>query len=267
MIVIGIDVGGTNTKIVGLRDGVPMEPIHVRATDPITSVFGALGKYISLHQLTLQDISKVMVTGVGSSFLHENIFNIPTEKVEEFHAVGRGGLYLSGLKKAVIVSLGTGTAFVMADGNKIAHMGGTGVGGGTLTGLSSRMLNVRSFDSIMALAKDGDLSRVDLSWTKKNVSTMPLNTTASNFGKIADDATKCDIAAGLLNLVFQTVGIMAVFASSIAQTKEIVLCGRLANAPQAAKTMVQIHELHHVNFIIPQHAEFATALGCALVGL
>ena len=91
MIVIGIDVGGTNTKIVGLRDGVPMEPIHVRATDPITSVFGALGKYISLHQLTLQDISKVMVTGVGSSFLHENIFNIPTEKVEEFHAVGRGG--------------------------------------------------------------------------------------------------------------------------------------------------------------------------------
>lgn len=267
MIVLGIDVGGSNTKIIGLRDGVPMEPIHVRATDPITSVFGALGKYISRNNLTLSDVSRIVVTGVGSSFINENIYGIPTEKADELVSVGKGGLYLSQLNKAVVVSLGTGTAFVNATKDSVSHMGGTGVGGGTVLGLSSKLLNVRSFDSIIDLADQGNLSQVDLTIgdiSKVDVSNMSAHTTASNFGKISDTATNGDIAVGILNMVFQTVGLMAVFNAKIANTNDVVVCGRLAQTPHCREILDGIHALHGVNFIIPENAEFATALGAAL---
>ena len=267
MITLGIDVGGSNTKIIGLQNGRPMEPIHVRATDPITSVFGALGKYISINKLTLKDISRIMVTGVGSSYLNEDIYGIPTQKVEELISVGKGGLYLSNLEKAVVVSVGTGTAFVNASKDEVSHMGGTGVGGGTVLGLSSKLLNVRSFDSIIELANQGDLSKVDLTIgdiSKSDVSNMSATTTASNFGKISDSATTSDIAAGILNMVFQTVGLMAVFNARIAGTNDVVVCGRLAEDPHCLQTLEGIRNLHGTNFIIPEKAEFATALGAAL---
>ena len=45
-IVIGIDVGGSTTKIVGVEDKKIKNPMFVKATDPVTSLFGAFGKYI-----------------------------------------------------------------------------------------------------------------------------------------------------------------------------------------------------------------------------
>ena len=267
MIILGIDVGGSNTKIIGLNGGVPMDPIHVRATDPQTSVFGALGKYISMNRLTLSDIDRIAVTGVGSSYINEDLYGIRTIHVPEMSAIGKGGLYLSGLTKAVVVSLGTGTAYVNADADSAVHMGGTGVGGGTILGLASKLLHTRTFDNIAELAEQGDLSNVDLTIgdiSRSEVSSMPTETTASNFGKLHDHASDADIAAGILNLVFQTVGMMAVFNARIAGTNDVVICGRLANSPACVKTMAQIRQLHGTNFIIPLQAEFATALGASL---
>ena len=44
-IVIGIDVGISTTKIVGIDDnGKVVSPIRIRATDPVTSLYGAFGK-------------------------------------------------------------------------------------------------------------------------------------------------------------------------------------------------------------------------------
>lgn len=45
-IVIGIDVGGSTTKIVGIDGQEIKSPMFVRATDPVTSLFGAFGKYL-----------------------------------------------------------------------------------------------------------------------------------------------------------------------------------------------------------------------------
>lgn len=40
-IVIGIDVGISTTKIVGIDEsGVVVSPIRIKATDPITSLYG-----------------------------------------------------------------------------------------------------------------------------------------------------------------------------------------------------------------------------------
>ena len=166
--VIGIDIGGSTTKIVGIRtegESVELiEPLFVRATDAITSVYGAFGKFTMQNNLALSDIDRVLMTGVGSSFIDRPLYSLRCEKVSEFESVGNGGLYLSGLDEAIVVSMGTGTALMYAkrDGARTVtkYLGGTGVGGGTLIGLSRRMIGVDNIDHIEQLCAGGDLKTV-----------------------------------------------------------------------------------------------------------
>ncbi len=265
--VIGIDIGGSTTKIVGFDGNTMIAPLLVRANDPIASVYGAFGKFLNTHSLKIEDIERVMITGVGSSFLNNRLFGIPTGKVDEFMAIGLGGLFLSNLNKAIIVSMGTGTALVKAENNTAVHLGGTGVGGGTLLGLSNRMLNVRHFDELIEAANGGDLSHVDLTIgdiSKEVMETLPSETTASNFGKISDLVTKSDLAMGIINLVFQTIGMIAVFNTRIDKIKDVVLTGNLTNVPQSEYIFNRLSKLYEVNFQTPPNAEYATAVGAAI---
>lgn len=266
-IIIGIDIGGSTTKIVGLCDKEMIKPMQVKATDALTSVFGAFGKYTSENNIKLSSIDRIMVTGVGSSFIKERLYGIPTGKVDEFLSVGHGGLYLSSLKKAIIVSMGTGTAFIQADGNNIRHIGGTGVGGGTLLGLSNLILNIRSFDNIVELAKDGNLSNIDLTISdisKDKLTSLTPETTASNFGKLSDIATRSDYALGIINLIFQTIGMLSIFATKIDSINDVVLTGNLTTVPQTNVIFDNLNKIFGINFILPDYAEFATAFGAAL---
>ena len=266
--VIGIDIGGSTTKIVGICEGAPIRPMQVKATDPITSLYGAFGRYLSENGLSIPDISEIRITGVGSSFVKDDIYGIKTVKVNEFKAIGLGGLYLTGLSDAIVVSMGTGTAFVHAKGDKFEHLGGTGVGGGTLLGLSSKLLGTRHFKNICELAAEGDLSKIDLAVgdiTKSEEGILKNETTASNFGKISDYANKNDIAAGLINMVCQTIGMLAYFASRFSDTNNIVLCGSMTTIPNTSDYFSVINSLYGVNVYVPEDAEFATALGAALV--
>ena len=54
--IIGIDVGGSTTKIVGVKDGEIRNPMFVTAKDPVTSLFGAFGKYIYDHSIQLSEV-------------------------------------------------------------------------------------------------------------------------------------------------------------------------------------------------------------------
>lgn len=266
--IIGIDIGGSTTKIIGYRNGEIFSPLLVKANDPKASLYGAFGKFLSENGLRIDDVHKVVVTGVGSSCLTEDLFGISTKRIEEFNAIGAGGLFLSKLEKAIIVSMGTGTAFVAAEGNTARHLGGTGVGGGTLLGLSNRILNVRSFDVLVETAKEGNLSNVDLSIqdiSNTEMKNLPQHITASNFGKISDVASQGDLALGIVNLVFQTIGVMAMFASRKEQTKNVVLTGNLTHVPQASEIFDIMAKLYDINFIIPEHSEYATATGAALL--
>ena len=143
-VVIGIDVGGSTTKIVGFRHSGKGEeliaPLFVQATDPITSIYGAFGRFTMENGLALSDVDKVMMTGGGSSFRSQPIYTLPCNNVSEFECIGLGGLYLSGLNEAIVVSMGTGTALIhskkVGDATMVKYLGGTGVGGGTLLGLT-----------------------------------------------------------------------------------------------------------------------------------
>ncbi len=265
--VIGLDIGGSTTKIVGLRDGDVVAPLLVKATDPVASAFGALGKFLSVNHLELGRIERIMATGVGASFLKGDLLGVRTIRVPEFLAIGLGGLRLSGLQEAVVVSMGTGTAFVKADEKGIRHLGGTGVGGGTLLGLANRMLNVRDFDLLVELAASGDLSHVDLmigDITENEIPGLPPTSTASNFGRISDGASREDVALGILNLVFQTIGVMAAMVSRDRNPLQVVLTGNLTIVPQSRPIFEGLAELYDTRFLIPPDAEYATAIGAAL---
>ena len=268
-IVLGIDVGGSTTKIVGVRDGALIGTLRVRAADQITSLFGAIGNFLREYGIKLDDVSSVALTGVGASFVgDEPIYGITTRKVSEFIALGHGALHLSGFDEALVVSLGTGTAFIRAGKDGMAHIGGTGLGGGTIIGLASQMLGKTDIDAVLTLASDGELSNVDLSVKDivgHEIPSLPSTLTASNFGRIKSAATEADIALGILNMVFQTAGMMAVFAARNDSIQNIVMTGMLATFPQAAQVFAPIEEMFHLTFTIPPNAVFAAAIGAAMV--
>lgn len=270
--VVGIDVGGSTTKIVGFAPGGQLiDPIFVRATDQITSIYGALGKFTTENNLKLSDIDRIMVTGVGSTFMNEPIYNIPVFKPSEFSCVGRGGLWLSGLSEAIVVSMGTGTAIVHAkEDGTFDYLGGTGMGGGTLMGLAEKLIGIKDIDHIIELASEGDLSKVDLrvsDITKKDVHPgLDTDLTAANFGKLSDIATKSDLALGLVNMIYETIGMMAIFAARGKSIRNIVLTGNLTALPQAKAIFGGLNKFFDVNFIIPENARFGTVIGAALQG-
>lgn len=271
-VVIGIDVGGSTTKIVGFhQDGELIAPMLVRAADPSASVFGAFGKFTQNYCLQLSDIDRVMITGVGSGCIADNIYGLPCIHVEEFKSVGLGGKYLTGLSDAIIVSMGTGTAlthvFTDQDGaTHVDYLGGTGVGGGTVMGLSKVMLGMNTIEHVVELAQEGDLRRIDLQisdFSDSDIS-LPQNMTASNFGKISDVATKSDLALGILNMVYETVGMMSVFNARHYHIRDIVLTGMLTNQPLCREIFQTLNDMFNMNFVIPAHSQFATVIGAAL---
>jgi len=271
-IILGIDIGGSTTKIVGLRpDGSILSMLRVQAEDPLTSLYGALGNFISSNSLALTDIDHIVLTGVGSSYVKENIYGIPTRKMDEFSASGIGGLALSGADRAVVVTMGTGTAFIWADKNgEIRHLGGTGIGGGTLGGLCHKLVGMDRFGQIKKLAAGGDLSKVGL--TIKDLSrdaaeTLHPDMTASNFGNLSADASPADLAAGAVNLVLQAIGTMSVLCCQICQCETVVLIGSMTTLDQTAPAFQLFERLYGVRCIIPENATFATAIGAALSSL
>ena len=265
--IIGIDVGGSTTKIVGFDNGKMISPLFVKASDQLASVYGAFGKFTDVNSIDLRDIEKVMMTGVGSTFLANELYGIEAEHVSEFESVGKGGLFLSGFEKSIIVSMGTGTSIVYASSDgTIEYMGGTGVGGGTIMGLSKKLLGISDINNLIDIAAEGTLENIDLTIadiTKKDIG-LESHMTAANFGKVSDVATKGDLALGLINMVFESVGMLAVFAARSKGIKDVVLTGNLVRLPQAKGIANIFSTLFGLNFTIPENAEFATAIGAAL---
>lgn len=274
--VIGIDVGGSTTKIVGFRmeengDNQLISPFLVRATDPITSIYGAFGKFIAENNLSLDDIDRIMVTGVGSTYMQKPIYSLNCNTVPEFSAAGIGGLYLSGLDEAIVVSMGTGTALIHAkkEGNdtKINYLGGTGVGGGTLLGLTKKMTGIDTVEHIEEICSGGDLANIDLRVgdISKNAKFTGINEnlTASNFGKLSDMASNSDIALGVANMVAETIAMMSVFTARGHGIKNVVLIGNLTTIKPVRDVFENLTSFG-INFIIPENASFGTVIGAAL---
>jgi len=264
---VGLDVGGSTTKIVGMDDDNIIYKSIITAKDPVTSAYGALGRLINDQGITIGDISRINITGVGSGFSATPILGIDTVVVSEFISTGLGGLFLAGLQKAVVVSMGTGTAYLKAEYPDVTHIIGSGVGGGTLVGLANSMIGIDDPNKLSDLATNGDINKVDLTIGDISQAEIPglgMHVTASNFGKAADDLTNEDKVCGIFNLVYQSIGTMAVLASRACGIKDVVFTGQLTSLKECNKSFELFRELYETNLIIPEDAEFATAIGACL---
>ena len=273
--IIGIDVGGSTTKIVGfdVSGDSPklIPPMLVMATDQLTSIYGAFGKFTLENEIALTDIDSSLMTGVGADYINEPIYSLKCRKVDEFSSIGRGGLYLSGLDEAIVVSMGTGTALIHAkkcgDDIETTYLGGTGVGGGTIVGLSRKMLGIDDISHLETLCDGGNLDKVDLRikhLSNKAYENMNADLTASNFGNLSDLANKHDIALGLCNMVAETIGMIAVFAARSYNIKDIVLLGNLTTISTINEAILNFNRLFGMNFITPDMAQYGTVIGAAL---
>jgi type II pantothenate kinase len=266
-IVIGIDVGISTTKIVGLENMEVVAPMRITAEDPVTSLYGAFGKYLYENHIDLKDIEEVVLTGVGSAYIENPVYGLPTKKVDEFIADGLGAQFESGLKNILVVSMGTGTSLVVCDEKGIRHIGGISIGGGTLAGLSRIMLQTSGIRQVSSFAKQGDISNVNLmigDISAHPLPGLPMDVTASLFGKAKTDASKEDIAVGLIHTVLQSIGSAAVLSMLNSPIRDFVLIGNLSLLPQCSDVFPMMENLYNVHFIIPKYSQFCTAIGAAL---
>ena len=267
-IVIGIDVGISTTKIVGIDEkGMVISPIRIKAPDPITSLYGAFGKYLHDNKIKLDEVEHVMLTGVGAAYIDEHIYGLPTSKSEEFIADGLGAKYESKLDRMIVVSMGTGTSLVKCDGENIKHIGGIGIGGGTLAGLSRIMLKTDDIKQITNLAKDGDVSKINLlikDISAKPLPGLPMSAVASLFSNAKTNASREDIAKGLIWMVLQCIGSATILSSLESGIKDFVLIGNLSLLPLCREVYPAMEKVYGVRFHVPKYSEFCTAIGAAL---
>jgi type II pantothenate kinase len=265
IMIVGIDIGGSTTDAVILDNG-GVHVVTIEANDPVAAAAGALGKLVESYNLPLNEIACVAATGAGSRALSDTLFGRPVVKVNEFTAIGIGGTSLAGVDEALVVSLGTGTAIVSVKRDKIEHVSGTGLGGGTLRGLSRHMLGVSSLETLEAMAARGDLSRVDL--TVRDIAggaigDLPPGTTAANFGKITADATSEDKALAIMNMIVEVVSVLSLAAARASGQRDIVLTGKLTRIFRFMERMKRLNFTFGSGFQIPEHADYATAIGAA----
>ena len=265
--IIGIDIGSTTTKAVAVEDGVIIKTVKTKASDAVTSATGALGKIIIESNLSISCVEKIIITGAGGVMINNEIFGITTHKIDEITAIGLGGMYLSKRDKVIISNIGTGTSIIEASKEKITHLGGTGIGGGTIIGLSKELLHTTTFEHILSMAESGDLTNVDLlieDISDSGISFLNNKSTASNFGKMLDTAKREDVALGIVNMVYQVIGMISVFAAQSRGATSILVTGNGSKNIIGQQILREISELYKTEFVFPADAEYATAIGAAL---
>ena len=62
----------------------------------------------------------------------------------------------------------------------------------------------------------------------------------------------------------QAAAMLGIFAARSKNLHDIVLTGNLTSIPQARPIFDDLQKIFDVNFIIPEHAQFSTAIGAAL---
>lgn len=267
-IVVGIDIGGSTTKIAGFDEEKMLKSVQISASNAIASLFGAFGKFLYDNELSLEDIEQVNLTGVGCSAVEQPIYGLPTYKVDEFTANGVGGGYFAqGKKEFMVVSMGTGTSFVGVKDGIPTHLGGIGIGGGTIIGLSKLMLNTNDIDKIQELASNGQVGHIDLrvgDISERPLPGLNLEVTASNFGK-ASSTTCEDKAAGIVHMVIESICQTAALIAQGTNIKDFVLIGALTNFPECEYVCRMIKTMFpDLNFLVPKDGEYGTAIGTAL---
>ena len=262
-----IDFGITNIDTIQRREG---ELVHTRlatTAQPLAEQFAAV---IQILGEKLSPIVRVAVTGGRYRSLPERIGDVVLVKINEVSSIGRGGLYLSGLEEALVVSAGSGTAMVAARGLAAVHVTGSAVGGGTLQGLGRLLLGTPDPGEIDRLAMQGNANHADLTLVEavgSGVGRLPVDANAVNFGRLAEEVENLsmpDRAAGLVRLVGQVIAVIAINAARAEGLEKIVVTGHLVDLPSIRRVLNEVASYYQADISVPPQPGIGTAVGALL---
>lgn len=265
--IIGIDIGASITKGIVL-EGLKITHKHNVKTQNLLDSAKSILKCLT-SGIDLKNVNLVAVSGCGSRRIGNSLSGFSVEKVDEIQAIGRGGLVLAEQSKGLIVSVGTGTAMVVGfdGGKRVKHVGGTGIGGGTIMGLSRRLLGINNFLSLERMASKGNTCNVDLTIADildGPIGILPAQATASNFGRLKEESSKEDVAAGIFNMVSQTIGVLAsITAKAYNLETDLILVGGLIRSKLVGDIIVETAKLFGIRAYIPNDCEYCSAVGAA----
>ncbi len=223
--------------------------------------------------LAIQNLRQLAVTGGRHRHLPPWIAECQIVGVGEIPAIGRGGQLaaaaagLSADDRLLVVSAGSGTAAVFAHGELYQHVSGSGVGGGTLLGLSRLLLHTVNPAEIDALAQAGDPNGADLSLSdviSGPIGSLPPDATAVNFGRVGKSdiaVSRADLAAALVTLVGQVIGVTAINSARARQAEHIIVTGHLLDMPSLRRVLERVGEFYGTALTLAANPGYATALG------
>jgi type II pantothenate kinase len=175
------------------------------------------------------------LTGAGAGELARRLDGEGV-RVTEFSAWGTGVRRLLAAQRPdvaepyLLVSLGTGTSVLLAQGLGVSRVGGTALGGGTLMGLGGLLLGGASFEEFVALAARGDRRRVDLLVSdiyRPGEIALAGDATAANFGKpkLAKGAAPEDVANAILGMLGENIALICTGLAAAHGVRRIVYGG------------------------------------------
>ena len=265
---VAIDFGATNTDAVVRDASLRYWTIPSQGRPDEARVRAVL----QAGTVDLEAVSSIAVTGGDQRTLPATIKGRPIIRVGEIDAIGQGGLALAGVEAAAIVSAGSGTAVVGATRERCWHITGTGVGGGTLLGLGRMLIGNADPGDLDRLAHAGRHAGVNLTIGDViggQIAGLPADTTAVNFGKMAtsdEQPAPQDIAAGLVNMVGQVIGVVAISAARSRNLERIVVVGHLVDLDSVRATIAQVGEFYGAPIEFAPQPGYATVLGALLAG-
>jgi type II pantothenate kinase len=257
--IIGIDRGASFTDFAIVESGKWIETFSIEKRDwkSIGKVYNRLlAKYQTKHIVFSGSVANM------PALLAQQV-----RVISEIEAIGFGGSKLADCNDCIVASMGTGTAMVHFKNNVAKHIGGTGVGGGTIIGLSSLICGLADPAEIEARALKGNASKLNLTIADlgyKGLSFLGADITASNFAAVKSTKTE-DLAAGILRLVGETIGIIAsICAREFNCPDRIVMIGKVAGNRYIRNVLNLVGKLYQTTFIFPENPGYATVYGAAV---
>jgi len=261
-LIMGVDWGATLAKLALRNPDGSIEYRMLSTEDAETSraALAAIGA------------RRVGLTGAGATMLARSL---PGEvvQVNEFAAWGAGAsaLLANGLRRYLLVSVGTGTSVLLVDGVSVSRVGGTALGGGTLVGLAAGLIGEPDFEKIAALASRGSRRSVDLLVSDIYPAggiALAGDLTASNFGKYArrlragDLVERADVAHAIAGLIAENVALVCTGLAAAAQVSTIVFGGSTLRGNTALADLLGLFcRAYGREPVFLEHGEFTGALG------
>ena len=261
--ILGYDNGASAIKIIALEGHTVKASKCVVGSEKNAEQL--LLEFLSENNISTESITALAVTGIGAEKCRFEGFDFGVAHIPEIEATGAGGSWLSGLDETVVVSIGTGTSIVLARNGTYTHIGGSGVGSGTLRGISKKMFGTTDLRELFELAEQGNRLTVDITIGDlfSGTDTLPLDLTASNLAKAGDNATRADWAMALVNTVMEVAGSHAALACSGYGVKNVVITGGISQTAIAKAVYDNFSKLYKLNYVIPEYSVCATAIGAA----